>query len=296
MRAILAGLPLVVVLVAACASPVDSFYGPGSGATTEGLAAHSSCSLSRSTILASASPARQRALERGFKWLDAHVPYSQSKSYGGYRTDCSGFVSMCWELGQSTTTAAMNGGSFNQRLGSYDDLIAADALLKNGHVALFVGWNDSSHASACLLEEGSSATGTQIRAATVQSLKSQGYKPVRAQKLASDTGASTGGSPPADPTSGNATPPADTPPTDDPQDPGTSTPAPTPTTPSDTPDAPAPGDPGDTSCWSNTMGADEPELTCVHSQADGVDEQCHDGLWYRGVSNGEGPFGACGAP
>ena len=56
---------------------------------------YSACSLSRSSILASTSPARQRAIRRGFSWLDTNVQYSQSASHQGYRTDCSGFVSMC---------------------------------------------------------------------------------------------------------------------------------------------------------------------------------------------------------
>ena len=57
--------------------------------------------MARASILASASSSRRRAMERGFTWLDADVAYSQAKYYKGYRTDCSGFVSMAWELGTS---------------------------------------------------------------------------------------------------------------------------------------------------------------------------------------------------
>lgn len=35
-------------------------------------------------------------MARGQKWVDKNVPYNQNKTYDGYRTDCSGFVSMCW--------------------------------------------------------------------------------------------------------------------------------------------------------------------------------------------------------
>lgn len=40
--------------------------------------------------------ARTTIISRGQDWVDKHVPYSQSGTHDGYRTDCSGFVSMCW--------------------------------------------------------------------------------------------------------------------------------------------------------------------------------------------------------
>jgi hypothetical protein len=46
-------------------------------------------------------------------------------------------------------------------------------------------------------------------------------------------------------------------------------------------------------CYSSTLGKTMPEGVCVFSAADGVDEQCHDGLWYRGVAGSMGPYGAC---
>lgn len=50
---------------------------------------------------------------------------------------------------------------------------------------------------------------------------------------------------------------------------------------------------GSSGCYSNTLGKTVPEGACVLSAADGVTEQCHDGLWYRGVSGSTGPYGAC---
>jgi len=47
------------------------------------------------------------------------------------------------------------------------------------------------------------------------------------------------------------------------------------------------------SCYSNTLGKTMPEGACVLSAGDGVKEQCHAGLWYRGVSGTTGPYGAC---
>ena len=39
---------------------------------------------------------RQTIIARGQDWVDKHVPYDQGKTHDGYRTDCSGFVSMSW--------------------------------------------------------------------------------------------------------------------------------------------------------------------------------------------------------
>ncbi len=46
-------------------------------------------------------------------------------------------------------------------------------------------------------------------------------------------------------------------------------------------------------CYSSTLGTTVPEGACVLSAKDGVEEQCHAGLWYRGVAGSAGPYGAC---
>ena len=102
-----------------------------------------SCGLSRAAILASVSGGRKTAIERGFAWYDAHVPYSQSKYHEGYRTDCSGFVSMSWQLGTSFTTLDfIDGTGDDTLLASYASLLPGDALVHRsggeGHVVLFV--------------------------------------------------------------------------------------------------------------------------------------------------------------
>ncbi len=45
-------------------------------------------------------------------WLNPSIPYSQSDYYAGYRTDCSGYVSMAWQLGTSATTWTLPNWSF----------------------------------------------------------------------------------------------------------------------------------------------------------------------------------------
>ena len=151
------------------------------------------CNLSRETILSATSGGRKTAIERGFTWYDAQVPYSQSSQHEGYRTDCSGFVSMCWQLGTSHTTADFiaDSGQWSS-LGSFDDLAPADAMVyrKNGagHIMLFLGWNDDAKTEACVLEQASTADDMQFRARTVDSLVSGGYHAIRASSLGGPSG------------------------------------------------------------------------------------------------------------
>jgi len=180
------------LLLAVACSPSDFDDGDVGDFESSSEALSSSCALSRSKILASASSARRRAVERGFRWLDANVPYSQSRSYGSYRTDCSGFVSMCWELGTSYTTADFStGGGESEKLASYDSLLPGDALVRrangSGHIVLFLGWNDSAKRGACVLEQASTAEDMEFRVRTMASLRSSGYAAIRADKLRSDT-------------------------------------------------------------------------------------------------------------
>ena len=71
------------------------------------------------------------------------MPYNQGGTYDGYRTDCSGFVSMCWELSKpGLTTQTMHTHASNI---SKDQLLHGDALnCDSEHILLFAGWSDSS--------------------------------------------------------------------------------------------------------------------------------------------------------
>jgi hypothetical protein len=213
-------LPLLTAFaLSACASEVGPGDENGDTGETASAISTSSCKLSRSTILASASGGRRTAIERGFGWLDAQVPYSQSAYRASYRTDCSGFVSMCWQLGTSYTTADFaSGGGKSELIGSYSKLLPGDALVHrsngSGHIVLFLGWNDAAHSAACVLEQASTASDMQFRARTSSSLTAGGYKAIRADKLAATGGAPAqagndddddGNAPAGDDTSGNDT-------------------------------------------------------------------------------------------
>lgn len=181
-----------LLLVAGCASAVeedDGDMGDDEANTPEvATALATKCSASRSDILASATGDRRDAIERGFTWLDKNVQYSQSRSYQGFRTDCSGFVSMCWDLNRSYTTADFSsGGGDSYKLSTYDQLQPGDALVRRsrgqGHVVLFLGWNDASKKAACVIEQNSTALDMEFGTRTTASLKASGFSPIRADKF-----------------------------------------------------------------------------------------------------------------
>ena len=214
-------LALVGPAYAGCAAPPEISEGDLAGASEIGegdvgdeddaeartfaIAASKACS--RPKIMAAVSGARRDAITRGFTWLDANVPYSQSRSFKGYRTDCSGFVSMSWKLDRSYTTADFIGSSRKwKRLGGYGDLMPGDAIVRRsggaGHVVLFLGWSDASQSSACVLEQASTASDMQFRARSASSLRSSGFKPIRSTSLpeapAEDAAEDTAAEAPAD--------------------------------------------------------------------------------------------------
>ncbi|MBB6628439.1 hypothetical protein H5V45_14020 [Nocardioides sp. KIGAM211] len=105
------------------------------------------------------APANNDLTTRAKSWLDARVPYDQgsyyTNQYGKYRQDCSGFVSMALGLPSSYTTVTLP--QVMHPIGK-DDLRPGDFMLNsasgnNGHVAIFMGWTDSSRTHYVSWEE-----------------------------------------------------------------------------------------------------------------------------------------------
>lgn len=105
---------------------------------------------------------RKTVQSRAQDWIDKKVPYSQTTTHEGYRMDCSGYVSMSWELakpGLTTQTMHTASHSINK-----DQLTVGDAMnCESYHVLLFMGWSDSSKTHYIGLEESSSANCTVKR-------------------------------------------------------------------------------------------------------------------------------------
>ena len=78
---------------------------------------------------------------RAKTWINPSVPYSQSAYHNGYRTDCSGYASMAWNLGTSATTWTLP--NYSRQI-SKGELKAGDVLLNvNEHVLIFSSWANS---------------------------------------------------------------------------------------------------------------------------------------------------------
>jgi hypothetical protein len=130
---------------------------------------------------------RQAMIERGVRWVQLGVPYSKYHATEGYRQDCSGSVSMEWELPSNPSTAyfAPFHGSYSHPLASIDDLEPGDALNRVkpiGHIVLFAQWEDASHQAMFVLEEAAPGRLMQIRSMTRADAQSR-YAPIRKNGL-----------------------------------------------------------------------------------------------------------------
>lgn len=183
----LATLATTGLLAVACGAPTVSEE-PEGKSNVISYAGAGGCSRSREEILGSVSAARREALERGFSWLDADVPYSQAGRHDGYRTDCSGFVSMVLGLSQpGPPTASLNSATIN--LDSWDELVPGDALNMPGrHAVIFLGFEEGG--SVCVIEQSSTNNDMQFRVRSAGSLA--GYQPIRAEQFANDTNVGEG--------------------------------------------------------------------------------------------------------
>mmetsp|Transcript_16093 Transcript_16093/g.23449 ORF Transcript_16093/g.23449 Transcript_16093/m.23449 type:complete len:164 (+) Transcript_16093:1479-1970(+) len=106
-------------------------------------------------------------------WVDAAVPYSQSAYYEGYRTDCSGYVSMGWQLSTSYWT-----GSLTEVCHKITSGIAmGDAILCQtcGHVIMFDKWTDSNHDYFMAYQEQQTGTTAMYYKTQLSKLYNEGY-------------------------------------------------------------------------------------------------------------------------
>jgi hypothetical protein len=93
---------------------------------------------------------RTDVLSRAHTWVARKVTYSQTSHFAGYRRDCSGFVSMAWQLGRSYTSRTIHAVATRVPLSK---LRPGDAVHTPGHVALFVKWTNKAHTRYVAMEE-----------------------------------------------------------------------------------------------------------------------------------------------
>ncbi|MEE1752360.1 peptidoglycan-binding protein [Streptomyces sp. SP18CS02] len=110
---------------------------------------------------------RADIINRAKLWLSAKVPYSMEKYWtDGYRQDCSGYVSMAWNLAGNEWTGSL--AEFGTRI-SRTELQPGDILLfhnpddptKGSHVTIFGGWTDYTHTHYIAYEQANPHTRKQ---------------------------------------------------------------------------------------------------------------------------------------
>lgn len=270
LRKRVASWSLVVVAGAIIASPGCvgdpndvNFDDPWENYSVEALT--SACTAS--AIRAGTPDSRRAIIDRALNWVERRVMYSQTpqSSVGGYRTDCSGLVSMAWGLPTpGNTTHSFAGGPWDNgrsRRIQWSELEPGDALnYPAHHIMLFAGWLDENRTRFCTIEEYNWGRPASILHHTIYD-RSRGrpyrdvYLPTRFSNTPPGASASTGTSGGGGGGSGGTG--------------GSSSTAP--------------------SCFSHTLSRSMASMSCVQSRFDGQWYQCVSGAW----RSGNGTFGAC---
>jgi hypothetical protein len=127
--------------------------------TPQGRKAPLHSSGGRPSVVKAPTTTRADIIRRAKQWVAAKVPYSMSAYWGdGYRQDCSGFVSMAWNLPGNEWTGSL--AQYGIRIAK-DDLQPGDILLfhnpanpeQGSHVVIFGGWTDYTHTYYLAYEE-----------------------------------------------------------------------------------------------------------------------------------------------
>lgn len=130
-----------------------------------------------------ANPGNARAVQRAKSWVDRVISYNQSGWFEGYRQDCSGLVSMAWELKNglgrpiSPTTSILP--QYATTLRSKAELQPGDAINNRGignggHVVLFVRWVDQSRGTFIAYEQNG-GRGKAVQTALTLESTSRGF-------------------------------------------------------------------------------------------------------------------------
>ncbi|MFE2507670.1 hypothetical protein ACFXC9_04215 [Streptomyces naganishii] len=111
---------------------------------------------------------RTAILARAKKWISAKVPYSMYAFWpDGYRQDCSGFVSMAWNLPRNEWTGSLARYAVRttkDRLQPGDILLYHNPAnpLNGSHVVLFGGWSDHTHTRYLAYEQAPPRTRRKV--------------------------------------------------------------------------------------------------------------------------------------
>ncbi|MFC4587901.1 C40 family peptidase [Sphaerisporangium corydalis] len=189
---------LALVTAVACggglALPASAQAAPLTRIAPVTLVTASATTDAASTLAAAAPITRSAMIARAKTWnphTSKRIPYSQAKTHGGYRTDCSGYVSMALGLAKpGPITVGLAKAAYTKRIKISElrkgDLII-DAIGNNNtrHVVIFEKWANTGHTSYWAYEQRGSY-GTDYRTRTYGLSSGSEYKPYRALNIRED--------------------------------------------------------------------------------------------------------------
>lgn len=147
-------------------TPLPSFIPPLSvdnftGTSIPGFVYTGTVPGDSSAKLPHGSISRAEILRRAQSWVDEQVPYSESAGWtdsdGTYRQDCSGYVSMAWDLDQNIDFWTGNLNTVSHTIAAAD-LQPGDILLSDSHTILFASWANAAHTEFDYYEESHPGT------------------------------------------------------------------------------------------------------------------------------------------
>lgn len=126
---------------------------------------------------------RAEIMARAQLWVQEQVPYSQTEWHtdrdGTYRQDCSGYVSMAWDLDQYTDFWTGNLNLVSHTIPAAQ-LLPGDILLSDEHTILFAGWADAEHTTFDYYEEAHPGTNARyVVDAPLAAFLDNGFAPFR---------------------------------------------------------------------------------------------------------------------
>ncbi|GHG73619.1 C40 family peptidase [Streptomyces griseocarneus] len=157
---------------------------PGKGGKKRGLVA-----TPRAGSESAPKITRSEVINRAKSWVGKGLVYNQNGEYEGYRMDCSGYVSMTWNLDESLATPYF--GPVSKRIGK-EELKPGDALLNpkfgnDGHIVLFEKWTKADHSSYMGYEFSSSGVHyREIPYAYFSNHDAESYYPIRNNSIVDD--------------------------------------------------------------------------------------------------------------
>jgi len=162
---------------------------PSQTASSTSLAVQAAAQDNAVTPLATIT--RAKVIANAKTWhphTSQRVPYSQSKTHNGYRTDCSGYASMALALGKpGLNTVGLAQSSVTTRikmsqLKQGDLIIDATGTSNTRHVVIFEKWANSAHSSYWEYEQRGSY-GTDHRTRTYGLASGSEYHAYHPKKL-----------------------------------------------------------------------------------------------------------------